>query len=36
VPVVALAVELGIGHNASNGAAWNHFIEQRSQGGAVT
>src|SRR5512140_1969983 len=35
VPVVALAVELGIGHNASNGVAWNHFIEQRSQGGAV-
>src|SRR6266481_5068557 len=35
VPVVALAVELGIGHNGSNGVAWNHFIEQRSQGGTV-
>src|SRR6266481_6755269 len=35
VPVVALAVKLGIGHNGSNGVAWNHFIEQRSQGGAV-
>src|SRR5438876_5179469 len=35
VPVVALAVKLGIGHNGSNAVAWNHFIEQRSQGGAV-
>src|SRR5882724_11650578 len=35
VPVVAFAVELGIGYNCSNGAACNHFIEQRSQGGAV-
>src|SRR5206468_5288805 len=35
VPVVALAVELGIGHNGSNVVGWNHFIEQRSQGGAV-
>ena len=35
VPVVALAVELGIGHNGSNGVGWNHFIEQRSQGGAI-
>ena len=32
VPVVALAVKLGIGHNGSNAVAWNHFIEQRSQG----
>src|SRR5881392_1471833 len=31
VPVVALAVKLGIGHNGSNAVAWNHFIEQRSQ-----
>ena len=29
VPVVAFAVELGIGQNGSNGAAWNDFIEQR-------
>src|SRR5439155_14373624 len=35
VPVVALAVELGIGHNGSNGVGWKHFIEQRSQSGAV-
>src|SRR5207247_7725672 len=35
VPVVALAVKLGIGHNGSNAVACNHFIEQRSQGGAV-
>src|SRR6266581_9440064 len=35
VPVVALAVKLRIGHNGSNAVAWNLFIEQRSQGGAV-
>src|SRR5439155_11925843 len=35
VSVVAFAVELGIGHNGSNAVACNHFIEQRSQGGAV-
>src|SRR5947207_14016249 len=35
VPVVALAVKLGIGHNGSDAVACNEFIEQRSQGGAV-
>src|SRR5207302_8923184 len=35
VPVVALAVKLGIGHNGSAAVTCNHFIEQRSQRGAV-
>src|SRR5438876_8665989 len=35
VPMVAFAVELGIGHNGSDATACNHFIEQRAQGGAV-
>src|SRR5438094_7605262 len=34
VPMVAFAVELGIGHNGSDATACNHFIEQRAQGGA--
>src|SRR5436305_14029782 len=32
LPVVALAVKLGIGHIGSDAVACNHFIEQRSQG----
>ena len=35
VPVVAFAVEFGIRQNGSDGAAWNNFIEQRPQSGAV-
>ena len=35
VPMVAFAVELGIGHNGSDATACNHFIEQRAQGGAI-
>src|SRR5438046_9753963 len=35
VPVVALAVKLGIGHNGCNAVACNHFIEQRSPGRSV-